>query len=84
MARVYEINPLSDPRWEVFINGHPRSSVFHTTKWLSALESNIRLRSGCCNDLSSGRPSDQWHCILPGRELVNRQAIGFLAVFRSL
>ncbi len=38
VARVYEINPLSDPRWEVFINGHPRSSVFHTTKWLRALE----------------------------------------------
>src|SRR5271170_6875855 len=37
-ARVYEINPLSDPRWETFINGHARSSVFHTTKWLRALE----------------------------------------------
>jgi hypothetical protein len=37
-ARVYEINPLSDTRWETFINGHSRSSVFHTTKWLRALE----------------------------------------------
>jgi len=37
-TRVYEINPLLDPRWEVFIHGHPRSSVFHSTKWLKALE----------------------------------------------
>src|SRR5450755_1829723 len=37
-TRVHEINPLCDPRWEAFINGHPRSSVFHSTKWLRALE----------------------------------------------
>ena len=37
-ASVHEINPLCDPRWEAFIDGHPRSSVFHTTKWLKALE----------------------------------------------
>lgn len=37
-TRVYEINPLCDLRWEAFINGHPRSSVFHSTKWLRALQ----------------------------------------------
>jgi hypothetical protein len=35
---VHEINPLNDGRWDVFINGHPRSSVFHSTKWLRALQ----------------------------------------------
>ena len=36
--RVYEINPLTDPRWDIFINGHTQSSVFHSTGWLRALQ----------------------------------------------
>jgi hypothetical protein len=34
---VYEINPLSDPRWEPFVTRHPQASVFHSTNWLRAL-----------------------------------------------
>jgi len=34
---VYEIDPLCDPRWKPFVDSHPRSSVFHSTNWLSAL-----------------------------------------------
>src|ERR1035441_8450227 len=34
---VYEIDPLRDPRWAALVENHPRSSVFHTTKWLKAL-----------------------------------------------
>ena len=34
---VFEINPLSDPRWTAFLESHPRSSIFHTTAWLEAL-----------------------------------------------
>jgi CelD/BcsL family acetyltransferase involved in cellulose biosynthesis len=34
---VYEINPLCDPRWKPFVDSHPRSSVFHSANWLSAL-----------------------------------------------
>jgi hypothetical protein len=37
-ASVYEINPLADLRWDVFINSHPHSSVFHSTRWLKALQ----------------------------------------------
>jgi hypothetical protein len=37
-AGVYEINPLSDSRWESFVASHPRSSVFHSTNWLRALQ----------------------------------------------
>jgi hypothetical protein len=36
-TNVYEIDPLSDSRWEVLVNSHPRSSVFHATNWLRAL-----------------------------------------------
>jgi hypothetical protein len=36
-VNVYETDPLSDPRWKVFVRDHPRASVFHATNWLSAL-----------------------------------------------
>ncbi len=36
---VYRINPLQDPRWELFVRNHSQSSVFHSTQWLSALQS---------------------------------------------
>jgi len=35
---IHEINPLCDPRWEAFIDGHPQASVFHSTNWLKALQ----------------------------------------------
>jgi lipid II:glycine glycyltransferase (peptidoglycan interpeptide bridge formation enzyme) len=38
VASVYEIDPLSDSRWEAFVDAHPRSSVFHSTNWLKALQ----------------------------------------------
>ncbi len=34
---VHQIDPLEDPRWEEFLEKHPRSSVFHTVAWLEAL-----------------------------------------------
>jgi hypothetical protein len=33
----YWIDPLSDPRWAAFIDGHPSASAFHTPAWLGAL-----------------------------------------------
>src|SRR5712691_4298202 len=35
--RVYQIDPLRDPRWAKFAERHPRASVFHTPGWLEAL-----------------------------------------------
>ena len=39
-TRVYELDPLSDTRWEPFINGHPKASVFHSKQWLRALQTS--------------------------------------------
>ena len=39
---VYKLNPLQDPRWQSFVDRHPRSSVFHTTQWLEALRRTYR------------------------------------------
>lgn len=36
--QVYELDPLSDMRWETFVNSHPKSSVFHSRPWLEALQ----------------------------------------------
>jgi CelD/BcsL family acetyltransferase involved in cellulose biosynthesis len=34
---VYEIDPLTDPRWAEFLQTHAMVSVFHTPSWLRAL-----------------------------------------------
>ena len=36
--QVYELDPLSDSRWEKFIDGHPAASVFHSRAFLRALQ----------------------------------------------
>ena len=37
-TNIYEIYPLGDQRWTSLVQGHPMSSVFHCTNWLSALQ----------------------------------------------
>lgn len=36
--QVYELNPLKDARWADFLIKHSRSSVFHSSAWLEALQ----------------------------------------------
>ena len=36
--RMFEIDPLRDPRWKAFIEQRPDSSVFHRVEWLLALK----------------------------------------------
>lgn len=33
----YRLDPTHDRRWSVFVDQHPRSSIFHTPGWLEAL-----------------------------------------------
>jgi len=35
---AYEIDPLYDPRWAALVESDPRASVFHSPKWLRALQ----------------------------------------------
>jgi lipid II:glycine glycyltransferase (peptidoglycan interpeptide bridge formation enzyme) len=37
--QVYEIDPLSDRRWDALVESDPKSSVFHSSPWLKALKS---------------------------------------------
>jgi len=36
--RVYQIDPLTDSRWDDLVRRHPHSSIFHTRGWLQALK----------------------------------------------
>jgi CelD/BcsL family acetyltransferase involved in cellulose biosynthesis len=38
LARVVEVDPYSDLRWEAFLAGHPQGSVYQHPGWLRALE----------------------------------------------
>lgn len=39
---IYEVNPQADPRWSALVECDPRSSVFHTTEWLGALQKTYK------------------------------------------
>jgi hypothetical protein len=34
---IYTLDPLTDPRWDVFVSRHESASIFHTRPWLEAL-----------------------------------------------
>lgn len=38
-TRIFEIDPLSDPRWKCFIDRQSGASIFHQPEWLRALQS---------------------------------------------
>lgn len=43
-SRVYQIDPLSDPRWTEFVRNHPRACVFHTSDWLRVLQTTYQYK----------------------------------------
>jgi hypothetical protein len=34
---IYRLDPLKDPRWDAFLQRHPKASIFHSRNWLEAL-----------------------------------------------
>ncbi|HWO36224.1 MAG TPA: GNAT family N-acetyltransferase [Candidatus Acidoferrum sp.] len=40
--KIFTLDPLRDPRWECFVERHPRASIFHTRGWLEALQRTYR------------------------------------------
>jgi hypothetical protein len=41
---IYNLDPLTDPRWPEFLSQHSESSIFHTVGWLQALRLSYRYR----------------------------------------
>ncbi|MGH9529451.1 MAG: lipid II:glycine glycyltransferase FemX [Terriglobales bacterium] len=73
----YPIDPITDARWQDFIERHPDSSIFHTVGWLEALARTYAYRpvayttSPGGKEIRSGQPFchiDSW---VTGRRLVS-------------
>ena len=75
--QVYELDPLSDPRWEAFVRKHPRASVFHSTNWIRALHNAYGYHPGVLTTgppqaaLSNGLPFCRVQSWLTGQRLVS-------------
>jgi len=39
---TYEMNPLTDTRWDGFVDSHPKGCIFHTSSWLRALRDTYK------------------------------------------
>lgn len=50
------IDPLTDPRWRIFVEGHPEASIFHQPSWLEALRKTYRLRPLVFTTARPGEP----------------------------
>jgi hypothetical protein len=55
-ARVYEFDPLEDPRWQEFVDHHGNSSVFHRKEWLRALKWSYKYEPAAISTCPPGTP----------------------------
>jgi CelD/BcsL family acetyltransferase involved in cellulose biosynthesis len=53
---VYVIDPLLDPRWDKFLQWHPRASIFHSSGWLRALAMTYGYRPIAYSTSGFGEP----------------------------
>jgi CelD/BcsL family acetyltransferase involved in cellulose biosynthesis len=53
---IHIINPLSDDRWNAFVDRHPRASVFHQRGWLEALERTYGYEPLALTSAPEGQP----------------------------
>jgi Acetyltransferase (GNAT) domain len=74
---VYEIDPLSDHRWNELLQQHPRASIFHSRAWLNALRQTYDYEPVAYTTTASGAPlANGWvfcriRSWLTGRRLVS-------------
>lgn len=75
--RVWEVDPLKDPRWSEFLRVHTRASVFHSRPWLEAIQRTyghqpvVITTSGPSSKLSNALVFCRVHSWLTGRRLVS-------------
>jgi len=51
-GEVFLLDPLSDPRWDAFVERHPFGKIAHTAGWKKALEASFSNVKGYCLALS--------------------------------
>lgn len=37
-GRVISVDPLTDPRWDAFVQDHPKAGLFHSSSWIEILQ----------------------------------------------
>jgi CelD/BcsL family acetyltransferase involved in cellulose biosynthesis len=76
MSRVIRIDPLSDARWQTFVEEHADASVFHTKAWLAALHRTYKYDAAAYaiedgDRLTGGLPFCAITSFITGRRLVS-------------
>jgi CelD/BcsL family acetyltransferase involved in cellulose biosynthesis len=76
-AGIFQIDPLQDPRWKVFVDRRTDASIFHSPGWLQALKSCygyepcVLSSTPPCEPLTNGFVFCQVRSRLTGRRLVS-------------
>jgi CelD/BcsL family acetyltransferase involved in cellulose biosynthesis len=76
-GRIFEIDPLEDPRWTGFIDGRADASIFHRPEWLRALKScygyepRVLTSTPLGEDLSNGLAYCEVRSPLTGKRIVS-------------
>jgi hypothetical protein len=77
LARVYEVDPLGDCRWQNLVDRHPHASIFHHVGWLNALyltygyEPVVFSTSPPTSDLENGMPFCRIRSWVTGHRIVS-------------
>jgi lipid II:glycine glycyltransferase (peptidoglycan interpeptide bridge formation enzyme) len=75
--QVTRIDPLSDPRWQRFVDRHPQAGIFHTSSWLEALHRTYGYDAvayaviGEDQEVISGIPFCRISSLITGRRMVS-------------
>jgi CelD/BcsL family acetyltransferase involved in cellulose biosynthesis len=76
-AKLHQLDPLKDPRWEDLLKWHPGASIFHSSAWLEALRSTygyepvVYTTTGPGKPLENGIPFCRIDSWVTGRRLVS-------------
>ena len=74
--RLAIINPITDPRWEAFVQARPDSDVFHTVAWARVLmetygyEPRYHVVENSADQLTAG-----WPCMLVASPLTGKRLV---------
>jgi CelD/BcsL family acetyltransferase involved in cellulose biosynthesis len=72
--KIFEIDPLRDPRWNAFLDSRSDASVFHRTEWLQALKACYGYESIALSSSPPGIPLADGlvYCAIKSRLTGNR------------
>ena len=82
VSAVHVLDPLTDTRWDDFVERHPRASVFHSRGWLEALKRTYGYEPIVADDDRAGAAGERPGAV-PRQDLAVAAA-GVAAVLGSL